>query len=329
MRQAEHGFISPGTALIDLCSQADDEVVLVAPFVKANVIEKVLPLLKSNVRLLCVTRWRLDEIALGVSDIDVWPLVMSRANSYLWLCSHLHAKYYRADCSCLVGSANLTSAALGWAVQPNMELMVPISIDHPALAGFEDHLFAVSTQVDNDLYEHTRSALQAMPQQAITPYVAEPTENADTPAVTGTPRQSDPFWLPTLRNPDELFLAYSGRLDRLSSASQEAAQEDLSVLSIAGGLPREAFEACVGVLLLQQPIISRVDRLVASPQRFGAVRDAISAMIPPGRHVDPDHVWQTLMRWLRHFLPNRYGLSIPNHSEVFYRKQEYDSNNRM
>ena len=30
--------------------------------------------------------------------------------------------------------------------------------------------------------------------------------------------------------------------------------------------------------------------------------------------------WEkTLMRWLLYFLPNRYALSVPNYSEVFYR----------
>jgi hypothetical protein len=75
----------------------------------------------------------------------------------------------------------------------------------------------------------------------------------------------------------------------------------------------------VGTLLLQKPIVRQVDLFVETPQRFGAVRDLRSSLAcadVPG--FNPDRAWQTLMRWLRYFLSNRYMLSVPNFSEVFW-----------
>lgn len=35
----------------------------------------------------------------------------------------LHAKFYRIDDVVLIGSANLTSSAMGWSQQPNLEIL--------------------------------------------------------------------------------------------------------------------------------------------------------------------------------------------------------------
>ena len=312
---------SPGVQLTALCAQGSTEVILCAPFIKVGALERVLGSVPAGVTLKCVTRWRPDEIAWGVSDLEVWPLLRERGESSLWLCSSLHAKYYRVDTSCLIGSANITATALGWAVQSNLELLASMPLDHPSVAGFESRLFASSTEVDNSIYDQMCGVVEIISAQFQQSYcqfeTMEQTVASEHPDIAS---YRDPCWLPTLRNPEELFLAYSGHIARLSSASQEAACSDLATLAVPSGLPKEAFEAYVAALLLQQPVIRVVDALAAAPQRFGAVRDAIAAAMPKDRvGFDADRAWQTLMRWLRHFLPNRYGLSVPNHSEVFYR----------
>jgi len=127
-------------------------------------------------------------------------------------------------------------------------------------------------------------------------------------------------WLPTLRNPEDLYLAYSGQQEKLTTASREAATSDLRSLPTISNLPRAAFEACIAALLLQKPIVQQVDAFVETPQRFGAVRDLLASLPCASlSNFDADRAWQTLMRWLLHFLPHRYALSVPNYSEIFYR----------
>ena len=116
-----------GTELSKLCTEANQEVLLVAPFIKAFVLERLLDKISPNVSLKCITRWFPEEIVTGVSDLEVWNLIQNRPNSSLWLRPDLHAKYYRADNRCLVGSANLTGKALCWSNLPNLELLMPVS----------------------------------------------------------------------------------------------------------------------------------------------------------------------------------------------------------
>ncbi len=138
----------------------------------------------------------------------------------------------------------------------------------------------------------------------------------------------DSVWLPALRNPEDLYIAYSGQVEQLSTASREAALLDLRSLPVPLHLPKPAFEACIGTLLLQKPIVRQVDIFLIIPQRFGAVVNLLESLpCNQTEYFDPDRTWQTLMRWLRYFLPNRFALSIPHHSEVFYRIDKKNNGN--
>lgn len=306
--------MTPGDCLEQLCRSTTQILWLVAPFIKQATLKRLLDQVAPEARVNCVTRWRPDEIVAGVSDLEVWLLIQERPNSTLWLRSDLHAKYYRGDQQVLIGSANLTNTALGWSPRPNLELL----IDAEPLLEFERELLVGSVEVDNSVYEQIRQMVEALPPQPISrPAMTEfaPEDEDDLPTM---PIEA---WLPTLRRPESLFVAYIGEWDKLGSGSRIAAISDLRALDIPAGLNREQFEACVGVQLLQKPIARQVDRFVEMPQRFGAVRDFLKTL--PCAYqpdFDPDIAWQTLMRWLLYFLPSRYDLSVPRHSEIFQRK---------
>lgn len=250
-----------------------------------------------------------------MSDLEIWPLIKKRPHSSLWLRSDLHAKYYRFDEQCLVGSANLTAKALGWSSSPNLELLLPLPASNPYLQDFEAELLKGCLPVDESLYQQMLKTVQLLKSESITSTILTVEE------VSNEVRGEDfGSWLPTLRNPEELYLAYSGQWQRLTTAARETATQDLKYLSVWPHLRPKAFQAYVGALLLQHPLIRQVDALVETPQRFGAVRDLLATLA--GRtyaEFNANRAWQTLMRWLLYFLPERYALSVPNHSEIFYR----------
>jgi hypothetical protein len=315
--------IFPANQLEKLCTEAHKDVVLAAPFIKASVLERLLLKVSTEVKVRCITRWHPEEILAGVSDLEVWTIIKARPNSSLWLRHNLHAKFYRADEKCLIGSANLTASALGWSDYPNFEILVALPTADTNLKTFETELLAGCIQIDDGLFE----------QMSITIEILKRHHLQKTPSLTVEVKKSSlenlaqqqiriNYWLPTLRNPEDLYLAYSGQLEKLSTASKKAALLDLHTLPLTPNLPKDAFESYLGLILLEMPIIRQVDAFVTTPQRFGAVRNFLSSL--PCAEIpgfDAEYAWQTLMRWLRYFLPNRYILFTPNHSEVFYRVQ--------
>lgn len=305
-----------GDSLVQYGSTCQSYVLLSAPFIEASVVDRFLKVISPDVNLQIITRWLPEEIAAGVNDLEVWHLLQVHPQSRLLLRQDLHAKYYRFDRVCLIGSANLTGKALGWSSSPNLELLVPLPADTSQLQAFEAELLTGCIEVDEGLYQQISNTVQLLKEESFPAIAAEPTlEHSDIPA-------DEPIasWLPTLRNPEELYLAYSGQWERLTTVAKDAAAQDLRFLRVIPNLPPKAFKAYIGTLLLQHPLIRQVDAFVETPQRFGAVRNLIATF--PGRshpEFNANRAWQTLMRWLLYFLPQRYTLSVPRHSEVFHR----------
>ncbi len=310
---------APGTQLKHLCAGARHVLIIAAPFIKASALKQLLHALPENVAVTCITRWRVDEIAAGVSDLEVWPLLRDRAHATLHLRANLHAKYYRADSDVLVGSANITNAALGWSRTPNLELLVPMQLNDHLLA-FEEQLTDDVITVDDALHDAVALATERF-KSTMLPLtsVEEPVIALQDEAESSSVKQESVYWLPQTRYPEHLYTVYSGELEQVTTATAKTSLEDLAFLQIPPGMSREAFEACVAGILLLLPITQELDQFVQSPRRFGEMRQWL-AQHPRTKEMNRDEVtyaWQVLMRWLLYFLPSMYRLDVPSHSEVF------------
>ena len=317
-----------GSELLGLCAGAERELVLIAPFIKAWSFRRLLAGVSSGVTVTCVTRWRPDEVAAGVSDLEVFDEIEVRDRARLLLLPRLHGKYFRADARCLVGSANLTGHALGWSTPPNIELMVEEPAANSRLERFEQLVFASSHEATAELRALVQAAAEQIQAEVVPfgPLIAsdEPLAPGSEEETAAAPYEQEELqaWLPRLRQPEDLYLAYRGSLHELTAASQAAATSDLAVLDPPMGLPRPAFNASIGVALLQTPLIALIDRFVLEPRRFGAVQDLVAAQARRPRQ-EAAAMWQTTMRWLLHFLPGRYTRRVPSHSEIFGRASSW------
>lgn len=300
-----------------LCSSALGEILLVAPFIKYAVLGRLVSVTRPSVPMQIVTRWLPQDIQAGASDIEVWDVVKARAQTRLRLRQDLHAKYYRADDYCLIGSANLTRAALGLSAAPNLELLIPALAGCDGLAGFEDELLAGCIDVDEDLASQMKNVVSCLPMLRS----ADDLEQIDL-----TERRSPVTWVPALRQPEDLFEAYLGRSEALTGVAQRSAAADLSMLRIPPGLDEPAFRAVVGVTLLRMPVVAAVSHFITEPRRFGEVRDFLAQLLESPEAASRE--WQGLLRWMTFFLADRFEYRRPNHSEVIARRPESPDENR-
>lgn len=304
----EHGNL--GGLITEVFEQAVGAVFICAPFVKEDPLRRLLDPLDSSVSIQLVTRWRPDEVAVGVSDTGVLPLVEARGGT-VHLCERLHAKLFRADGRAVVGSANLTGAGLGWSANPNLELLLEVPAETPAVVALEAKLASCSVPATAEIAVEVERVAALLPSRRV---------EIGAPAAPTSPSSS---WHPLLREPADLFVAYSKGPDLLSSTSSAAAHSDLAALDIPPGLSRKPFEALVANRLLQSPLVGEVDSLLAEPRRFGEVSELLSERLELD-HREAQHAWQTLMRWLNHFLPERYTRTVPSYSEIMMRADERD-----
>jgi hypothetical protein len=279
---------------------ARGEVLLVSPYVKREALDRVLLECGQDVSVRLVTRWRLEELASGVSDLDAWESVMARRGASWWNHPTLHAKYYRADERVFAGSANLTGAGLGWSREPNLETLLNVTTLRAELAEFEAILWRDAVRVDASLYDAFATALREFPAPPMTD-----------PVMVSAERQEP--WRPTMRFPKDMFRFYSGDVEDLTAAAREAAAADLSALAPPSGMTRSGFDAWVSLQLRQHAEVRAMEGFACQPRRFGEMRDFLAQR----GAADPERAWQSWMRWLQYFLPGRYLFTVPNHSELF------------
>lgn len=303
-----------GEQIRSMCAGAEHSILLAAPFMKATVVAWLLGEVGDQVPVVCVTRWRPDEIAAGVSDLGVWPLLRDHPARTMLLRQDLHAKYYRADSLCLVGSANLTAKALGLVVSPNLELAVPVNAQDPAMVDFERGLLSGCVVVNDEVATLMQDAVGALPPTKLGVVDSVLSDSHHEPADLEK-------WTPRTRQPEDLFIAYAGSRERLSRPAHAAATSDLAVLAIPPSLNREEFNRLVGVSILTLPVFRDVDDFLTVERRFGEVAAHLADKFQGGDSVQ--RIWQTMFRWLMHFLPDRYLYRRPRHSELISRKLSY------
>lgn len=312
----KHQGLTLGSALERICQEASDEVLLVAPFVKASALARLLESISETAKLTCVTRWRPADIMAGVSDLEVFSIIDGHGGT-LWLRQGLHAKYFRGDDNVLVGSANLTDSALGWSSNPNLELLINVDLRENGLEEFEKTLFKAAVQVDKNLYE---TFLESADNWKLSAHLEDHRDVLLEETFSFEPRLNLESWVPSCRSPADLFRVYQPfGSEVIPTETLRAGKLDLAILRPPLGLTADEFKGVIAASLLAIPIFNSIDRFVIEPRRFGEVREYLQQEFALS-HEESTRAWQTIIRWIRHFLPERYEYNKPNYSEIILRK---------
>ena len=212
----------PGDMLTSLCGGAE-RLLLVAPYVKADALSRILSDAVPNASLTCVTQWTLEDIAAGASDIQSWEII-NELGGVFQLRPSLHAKYYRIDGTTLIGSANLTNSAMGWSPSPNLEILCQAGGDFDDCE-FQRELFQHSREVSAEEYNRWRTILDS-------DILTAAKSSEQYPQVAN--------WRPAARDFGSVLRVYSGQSGDIASLDEQAAaKRDLGYLRIPDGLAPE------------------------------------------------------------------------------------------
>lgn len=283
----------PGDMLSSACSGAQ-HLIIAAPYIKADALTKVLADVNPAASLICITRWNLHDFAAGVSDTECRTIVTERGGSFR-LHPSLHAKYYRIDDVILVGSANLTSSAMGWAPHSNLEILCRPGDDFDAEA-FQQSLFEGAREIGDEEFAHWESIAKISAQE-----IRKVTD--------ATPRLD--AWRPETRDFRHLELSYQGREDEIASFDeQRAAQRDIQALLIPPGLTDEQVRTWASTCLLAAPFTNDVIRLHGTDTTSSSrsLAEAYNLEITKARRD-----METVQNWLRFLMPETLCKKVHNH----------------
>lgn len=293
-----------GDQLLELVSSAKERVLLVAPFIKVDALQRVLDAIpiSAGLNIDCVTRWRPEDIVDGVCDLEIFEVITDRENAQLWRHPNLHAKFFRADQSCLLGSANLTGRALGWRLPTNLELLVQLDMNLHELKAWETSLMSscVSVTVElRDQIAHQAADLAAQRPKKTSIDV----EHDDDPSFR---------WIPLCPSPERLFKVYTGELDeaKMVRSAFEFAQRDLRTLGPPKGYSEKQFLEYVADRLQKLEVVQKVVSASSSGVSDTQAADLIAKYIDASSMINSTDAWRILKRWMMHFFPEQYRIEV-------------------
>ncbi|WP_433577885.1 phospholipase D family protein [Nocardia brasiliensis] len=269
----------------EVIGHASKQVILVAPFIKREMLEGTLAAAPASVEAIqCITRWTPEEVAAGVSDPEIIELAGNDKRLSIRLCPPLHAKIYLADDRCLIGSANLTAKATGRTAASNIEILVELPTDHPEVSRVLAEIDACATEATPYMANLMRRQAELLAEQRSV-------------ALDSVQGESQDGWYPVTRRPEIVYPYYCGRND-VGRSIEGAILRDLAFLGVPAGLSEAEFyewiEARLRKIPALQPLVegkrlSNVELQKALREQTGIGDESA------GRAAE------TIAAWLRHF----------------------------
>jgi len=303
--------VDVGKRLLSRVSFAKKSVRIAAPFVKAHTLDRVLDAIPDTVPVTCITRWRPEDIASGVCDLEILDLLKTRGDALLFVQPHLHAKFFAADDLCLIGSANLTHSALGWRSPSNTELLVELDADEYGLNQWWDGLLASSIEANRAMMDALADQARAL---------------KATGGPLGRPESDPPgnvpnvVWAPQCPRWSGLWEAYIGDDEKMPASTMRSAQADLLELCLPPGLNEASFRAALAAVVRQTVIFQKIEQLSTEGLTDEAGQTLLQTLCAVPEK-DASRRWQQVKAWLSALYPNEYR--VETNQEVLLRGRTF------
>lgn len=284
---------------------------IAAPFVKARTLQRALQAIPGAVPVTCVTRWRPEDIASGVCDLEIFNLLETRGNALLFVQPHLHAKFFAADNVCLIGSANLTHSALGWRHPSNMELLVELDADQHGLNQWWDGLLTRTIAATREMKDALADKAHALKSTGAP---------LDRPESDPPDNVLDVFWAPQCPRWSGLWEAYIGDDEKMPASTMRSAQADLLELCLPPGLNEANFKVALAAVIRGTDIFQKIEQLSTEGLTDGAGHILLQSLCGvPGK--DAPRRWQQVKAWLSALYPEEYR--VETNQEVLFRGRTF------
>ena len=274
--------ISQGERIRNMFSEAGETVAIIAPFIKVQALRWLIEVVAPDVHIRCVTRWRPEEVAEGVSDPAIIYDLEARDNCRLTLVDNLHAKIYIADKRCLAGSVNTTHKGFGDVTNSNIEILLESFVDDPNIENTLLDIAQAEKVATIELAEKIMMLATSLPQ----------------------PNSIDKFWFPRSNKPEDAFIFYSKRPDGYLSEADRLLLLDLEGTKIPPCLSELEFRFEVCSLLSEIPL---VDALLDVTNDITLTRtDAHPQLrLLENKEFSVNDLWKSLVKWVVYFFPDK------------------------
>lgn len=298
-------MILDGDHISGVLSKAQKTVIICAPYIKNSTFLKLVKNVSDDVNLKIFTQWNPYDVAVGVSDLEVFDSIKNRKNTRMSLIAGLHAKLFASDDEVWVGSANVTGAALGWSNKPNVEILVRTDWEQSSIQRIL-FFFETAVEVNQEIYDRISRESSTLKEKY-----------PDLKLVNDQPlEEMGHVWIPNCSVPEILFPIYSFQEGNKYTASAISdAKSDIDSLLIPPGLTEDSFYAYVSAQLEISPLFSEI--LSAATSRLTEERGKriIGEKFPEADDSELRLHWHVLIQWVKVFFKNKFEVA-PTSYEV-------------
>ena len=300
-------------------------VTLYSPYIKKEVIERLTSNVSADVKIQMICSWKIEDLAKGVSDIEVYTLLKKKGH-HLFYCPSLHLKTYLFDdVHLLTGSANLTSKGLGICNDANLETLVEVDPIPNNYAIYLKEILKKSFLITDEIYNQIAGIVSKFSEK----------NDFDTTELKELEKnfrniimKKDYFLiseLPMTNSPKELYEEILNIKD--GSVVEPVVAHDIALYALGQKEwdHTEAFESYLSVRFFSHPFIVKLCGFIDRPRRFGEFKEWVQnncTNVPvPSRRELTENV-QVLYGWLKALGKDKFEYSRPGHSEILEPKKQ-------
>lgn len=266
-----------------LLATASSNALVVAPFIRVAALDSLLAVIAPNVHVRVVTRWLPRDIAAGASEPEIIELLEERGEFTLTLVDSLHAKLYAANRDCLAGSANVTLAGLGDAVEgSNIEVLVATSIDDPGVAATLEEIAAVERLATRNAADIARRLADSL-----SPLLAASSDGAER-------------WFPRSRRAEGAYAFYTSPPAGYLVAADRILLGDVAGANVQPGMDEAGFRGIVRSRLSDIPL---AHTLLSGKEDATLTRADAQTYLESiaGSDFSADDLWHAFVNWMSYF----------------------------
>ena len=297
----------------------NESITLFSAYLKLEALKRIN--LKNNIKQI-VVRWEIQDLCLGVSDIDLYHYCRDH-DIALFRNTRIHLKaFWDNGSSVLFGSANVSNIGLGEKASFNYELNG--LNEHMSFSDicYLNQIISKSQYVSEDLYNQLKHKVDSTDMPTLE-YENIPTQKAvvDSFLISELPMYDD------IRN---LFLAYKSP-NELEDLDQTYLAHDIAIYKIPPGLNEEAFYSHLKSEFNAHPFIIKFKEAVRShidvrgdvtrngSLSFGTVRiwfQENTTTVPTPRTYELNDFINVLYAWINYFDPCYRHSVEGRHSDI-------------
>ena len=290
--------------------------VLFSPYIKEMILSQLFKDIAISENNTIITTWRPQDIAFGVSDIEVYPLCKEKGVTLL-LNNRVHLKSYIIDNfkTCIITSSNITDRGL--AVSPNFNFELGVVVEGLNIEDkiYFDKIIEQSEEITQSYYEQVKEQVEKLDLQKDMP---------DNFEIKKDPSDKEFLFtaLPMSDDIELLFDIYNGNRN-YDEETLRSAEHDIRIYKIPLGYSEQEFRKILKEKYFNHPFIEKFLEFIGDGKYFGEATEWLHnncTTVPTPRRYEIKSALQRIYKFTESLSEGEYIVEVPKKYSETLRK---------